>query len=139
MALRSLNALCAALFCAFLLDAGVSTLGFLPGLGLGGKTHSFDVIIRVTLFVVKLLAVVLFGGDVALLLWMLGLAALLGVEPAEAEDGGEPAIAIGDWATDSCLGAILGPFVDIYDKFLVISVCCCFFVIRRYTVCDFPQ
>lgn len=25
--------------------AGVSILGFLPGFGLGGKTHSFDVII----------------------------------------------------------------------------------------------
>ena len=103
VALRSLKALCAALFCAFLLDAGVSTLGFLPGLGLGGKTHSFDVIIRVTPLVLKLLVALvvivvglLFGGDAGLLLCVLGLAALLGVEPAEAEDGGDPAMAIGD-------------------------------------------
>ena len=121
VALLSRNALCAARFCAFLFEAGISTLGFLPGFGLGGKTHSLDVIISVTGFdifiavavaVVAVAAGVLPEEGVVVLMVMEGcreFGGLLaekerGVDPAEIddddedEDGDDPAIAIGEWA-----------------------------------------
>lgn len=90
VALRSRNARWAARFCAFRLDAGVSTLGFLPGLGLGGKIHSLDVMIL-------LVAGAAIGAGV------------MGVGEGP-ELGGDPALAMGE-GTD--LGAMLALLMDV--------------------------
>ena len=52
------------------------------------------------------------SGDLALI-EILGLAIVLGVDPEDDEEGGDPAIAIGDGA---CLGTIFGPFGGIFNK-----------------------
>ena len=124
VALLSRNALCAARFCAFLFEAGISTLGFLPGFGLGGKTHSLDVIISVTGFDIFIAVAVVVAVAAAGVLPEEGVVVLMvmegcrefggllaekerGVDPAEIdddddddddEDGDDPAIAIGEWA-----------------------------------------
>lgn len=75
-------------------------LGFLPGLGLGGNTHSLDVKILVT-FAPLVLSPLKFP------LMLVPRTELGGL----ASDDGELDIAIGDGAKFSSLGAILGPLV----------------------------